>query len=184
MIKHPSFSAIIAVGVAIVANAALANGIIGMSAPALSHHSDHGAANVASQNLIVHDAWARATPPSMRNGAVYLTIVNRGRSRDRLLSASTGLASRTVLHRTKMDDEGVMRMRHVDGIDIPAGKSVRIAPGGYHVMLMGLHRPLVKGQSFPLTLRFERAGALQVTVNVVGIRDMHHGGDHGAYDGH
>lgn len=122
--------------------------------------------------LVIHEPWARATAPAMKNGAAYLTIENRGRAADRLVSASAAIAARVELHRTEIGENGVMRMREARGIEIPAGESVKIAPGGYHVMLVGLKGPLVKGATFPLTLRFEKAGAREVTVTVRGIRAM------------
>jgi copper(I)-binding protein len=69
-------------------------------------------------------------------------------------------------------DNGVMKMRQVDGIDLPAGKTVALKPGGYHIMLTGLAQPLAAGQSFPLTLDFAKAGARQVTVSVEKIGSM------------
>ena len=110
------------------------------------------------------DAWARATPPGSDVAAVYVTL-RGGKAADRLLGASTTRASMTHLH-SMAETDGVARMRAVDGVDVPAGKSVALAPNGLHLMLMGLDRPLVAGERFPLTLHFARAGDRTVEVRV------------------
>ena len=123
-------------------------------------------AAVAQQaSVSVSEVWARATPPGAKTGAAYLTVANQGALPDRLVKASTPVASEAQLH-TMIDDNGVMKMRPVAGIDVKAGGSVTLKPGGFHVMLMGLKQPLVEGESFPLTLTFEKAGAVATTVKV------------------
>jgi periplasmic copper chaperone A len=112
----------------------------------------------------VSDAWARATPPGVDVGAVYVTITG-GPADDRLVSASTERASMVHLHVVEESD-GVATMRPVDGVAVPAGKRVVLAPKGTHIMLMGLARPLVAGESFPLALRFEKTGEQTVQVAV------------------
>lgn len=110
-------------------------------------------------------AWARATPPGSETAAVYLTI-RGGTGADRLESASTPRATMTHLH--SVDDSGGMtRMRAVDGLDIPAGHDVTLAPQGLHLMLMGIDRPLVAGERFPVTLHFMHGGDRIVDVQVV-----------------
>jgi copper(I)-binding protein len=111
----------------------------------------------------VSDSWARATPPGVSVGAVYLTI-NGGSADDRLVGASTERASMVQLH-TIEESDGVTAMRHVDGVAVPARSQVVLAPNGTHIMLMGLTGPLVAGETFPLGLRFEKAG--EQTVRVV-----------------
>ena len=112
----------------------------------------------------VSDAWARATPPGVDVGAVYLTITG-GSTNDRLVGASTERASMVHLH-TVEESDGVATMRPVDGVAVPAGERVVLAPKGTHIMLMGLARPLAAGETFPLTLRFEKAGEQTVRVTV------------------
>ncbi len=107
--------------------------------------------------------WARAS--AGKTGAAYLVIVNKGAADDRLVSATTPVAQKAEPHMTT-DDNGVMKMRPVDGIDIKAGATAELKPGGLHLMLMGLKAPLKAGQSFPLTLTFEKAGAIDATVVV------------------
>ncbi len=94
-----------------------------------------------------------------------LTIVNTGTSDDRLIAASSPVAEKSEPHST-IDDNGVMRMRPLAGIEVKAGERVELKPGGMHLMLTGLKAPLKLGQSFPLTLTFEKAGAVSVTVAV------------------
>ena len=129
-------------------------------------------------NLVVEKAWARASVA--RNGAAYLTVRNDGEAVDRLVGVSAPVAKHAALHTITMQ-EGVMRMRPLKAIEIHPGEPTVMRPGGNHVMLMGLKQKLLKGQSFPLTLRFEKAGKLTVTVRVMGpgARDMKHGMGHG-----
>lgn len=108
------------------------------------------------------DARARATAPGQSVGAAYVTLTSP--APDRLVGAETGLA-RAELHTMTMDGN-IMRMRPVDGIALPAGEPVALAPGGLHIMLMDLKAPLQAGQHFPLTLRFEHAAPVTVTVQV------------------
>ena len=109
----------------------------------------------------VNDAWARATPGKADNGVVYLTI--QSPTGDRLVSASSPVAKKAELHTMSMQGT-VMKMRPSAGLDIPSGQPVTLKPGGEHIMLMGLNQPLRDGQSFPLTLDFEKAGPRTVTV--------------------
>jgi copper(I)-binding protein len=113
--------------------------------------------------LEVDNAWAGATPGKAENGAAYVTITSP--TADRLVSASTPVAKKAELHTMSMQGM-VMKMRPVSGVDIPPGQAVTLKPGGEHIMLMGLNQPLRVGQSFPLTLDFEKAGPRTVTVTV------------------
>jgi copper(I)-binding protein len=113
--------------------------------------------------LEVDNAWAGATPGKAENGVAYLTI--QSPTADRLVSASSPVAKKAELHTMSMQGM-VMKMRPITGLDIPAGQPVTLKPGGEHIMLMGLDQPLHEGQSFPLTLDFEKAGPRTVTVTV------------------
>lgn len=121
----------------------------------------------ADSHLAVRDAWSRATAPSQKNGAVFLTIDNAGGPADRLTGAGSPHAERVELHNHTMQD-GVMRMRPVPSVDVPAGGSVTLEPGGYHVMLMGLTAALEEGDVVPLTLTFEHAGTIEVDAMILG----------------
>jgi len=119
----------------------------------------------AAQSVVeVTDAWARATPGKAENGAAYLTITSP--TADRLTGLSTPVADKAELHLMTMEG-GIMRMRPLAGVDLAPGQKVALKPGGTHVMLVGLKEPLRPGQSFPLILQFEKAGASEVTVAVV-----------------
>jgi periplasmic copper chaperone A len=111
----------------------------------------------------VKNAWARATPGKAETGAAYLTLESP--TADRLTGVSTPVAKKAELHTMTMDG-GIMKMRPLAGIDLPAGQPVTLQPGAMHIMLLGLTQPLVTGQSFPLTLSFEKAGTREVTVSV------------------
>lgn len=131
----------------------------------------HAAAAMPVQvgSLTIDHVWSRSTAAQMPTGAVYLTLENRGKTADRLLSARTAVAGETQIHRTSMDN-GVMRMRPVaGGVALPAGKTVKFAPGGLHLMLLGLKAPLKAGEQFKLQLHFARSGDTEVEVTV---RDM------------
>jgi hypothetical protein len=122
-----------------------------------------GNAGAQTGDIQITDAWARATPGAAQTAAVYLTLVSA--SGDRFIGAATPAAEKAGLHSMTMDG-GVMKMREVKGIDLPAGQAVILKPGGYHIMLSGLAQPLKEGQTLPLTLTFAKAGAQQVTVDV------------------
>jgi copper(I)-binding protein len=124
--------------------------------------------------LEIKAPWARATPGRAENGAAYLTIVSP--TTDRLTAASSPVAKKVELHTMSMEG-GVMRMRPLAAIDIPAGQTVTLSPGGMHIMLLGLTQPLRQGQSFPLTLSFDHAGSRQVTVAVKKAGAMGPGGE-------
>jgi periplasmic copper chaperone A len=115
-------------------------------------------------DLTVQQPWTRAAGQGGTGGG-FLSISNRGAAADRLLSASSPAARATELH-TMIRDGDVMRMRPVASIEIPAGGTVALRPGGLHLMLIGLANPLREGEAVPVTLRFERAGPVQVTLSV------------------
>jgi periplasmic copper chaperone A len=115
--------------------------------------------------LTVTGAWARTTPPGATMGSIYLTIENGSAKSDRLLKLKTPVASSAGVHRTEVLD-GIARMREVAVLHVAAGERVEFKPGGYHVMLMGLTKPLVEGQKFELELLFEVAGPRKIKVVV------------------
>ena len=119
---------------------------------------------IASE-LTITSAWARATPPGAGMGAIYLRIENGSSKSDRLLKLKTPVAASAEVHRTVIE-EGIARMREVAVLHIAPGEKVEFAPGGLHVMLMGLKKPLVAGKTFVLELVFEVAGPRRVTVAV------------------
>jgi copper(I)-binding protein len=130
--------------------------------------------------IAIRDAWARATPSGAKTGATYGTLVNAGASDDRLVGVSTPVAERAQLH-AHVDAAGVMRMEPQSSIELTAGTSTVLAPGGRHIMLFGLKRPLKPGESFPLDLTFQKAGTVRVEVTVQQAGAM--GADGAAPDG-
>jgi len=114
---------------------------------------------------IVHP-WAKPSLKGVPNSAAYMAITNTGDSDDRLISATGDVSQAVELHTMSMTD-GVMRMRRLKGgVPLPAGETVTLAPGGKHVMLIGLKGPLETGSSFDLTLTFENAGTHRINVEV------------------
>lgn len=107
---------------------------------------------------------ARATSAGQAVGGGFLKLSNGGAA-DKLVSASTEVAKSVELHTMRMEGD-VMRMRQLDAIELPAGQTVELKPGGMHLMFMGLKAPLKAGDSFPLKLRFEKAGEVTVQVKV------------------
>lgn len=114
----------------------------------------------------VDDAWARSTVQGMSMGGVFMEIENENKADDVLLGGTTPVADKVEIH-THVNDNGVMRMREVQGgLPLPANREVALKPGSYHIMLMGLKAPLQEGQKFPLTLKFKKAKPKTVTVEV------------------
>ena len=117
--------------------------------------------------IVVSEGWARPTIGEGRITAAYMTLQNLGSEADTLRGASSPKAARVEIHETKMTDEGVMKMRPLaDGLVLPPGESVSLEPGGTHIMVMGLERKLPQGATLPLTLEFEKAGPIELTVPV------------------
>jgi periplasmic copper chaperone A len=117
-------------------------------------------------SIIVTQAWSRATPGGSKVAGGYLTIENKGPGADRLLSGSTEVANKLEIHEMAVTD-GVMKMRPVEGgLAIDAGKTLKFAPGGLHLMLVGLAAPLVRGDKVAVVLRFEKAGEVPVSFEV------------------
>jgi hypothetical protein len=109
-------------------------------------------------NLSVTDAWARATMPGQKVSGAYMQLQSDADAR--LVSASSPAVPRVEVHEMKMDGD-VMRMREVKSIELPKGKTVSLEPGGYHIMLMNLTKPIAAGEVIPLTLVVESGGKRQ-----------------------
>jgi len=141
----------------------------------LLHAGMNWAHNHEKGDIQVRHPWSRATAPGAKVAAGYMEIRNNGTQRDRLLSASTAAAKRVEMHVTQRDGE-VLKMREVKAFDIPARERFTLGPGGAHLMLVDLVQPLKKGERFAMTLRFERAGEIEVQFEVqeIGARHPHH----------
>ena len=130
-----------------------------LAAPAAAHDYKVG-------TLEITHPWTRATPSTAQAGGGFLTIVNKGSAPDRLISARSTASDRVEVHEMKMDGN-VMRMRELEkGLEIPAGATVMLKPGGYHIMFMGLKAPFAKDAKVPVTLVFEKAGSLDIVLDV------------------
>lgn len=135
----------------------------------LGFHQGARANDYKVGELSIELPFANATPVGSKNGAAYFkSISNTGQLPDRLLSAKSSVAASTELHTMRMDGN-IMRMREVVSIELPASGKTLFGQGtdhGYHIMLMGLREPLKDGDSFKLNLKFEKAGEIEVVVQV------------------
>lgn len=139
--------------------------------PAFAHEQQIG-------NLLLHHAWARATPAGAKTGAVYVRIDNHGMEADRLIGVAGAIAAKVEVHNMTMSGD-TMQMGPAGEVEIPSHGSVALEPHGLHIMLMGLTKPLNEGDTFPVTLTFEKAGSvdLQVVVEPIGSDGAHDGED-------
>jgi copper(I)-binding protein len=127
------------------------------------------AEDVKAGDLVITQGWSRATPGGAKIGGGFLTIENKGSAPDKLIGASADVAGKVEVHEMVMND-GVMKMRPVEGgLTIDPGKTVKLAPGGLHLMMMDLKNPLKQGDKLPVTLQFEKAGKVAVTLDVQGV---------------
>lgn len=121
--------------------------------------------------LIVHP-WTRATPNGATVGAGYVAITNNGKEADRLTGGTFEGADRVEVHEMKMDGDKMM-MRHLkDGVEIKPGNTVKFTPGSYHLMFLGLKKPIAKGPNLKGSLTFEKAGSVDIDYKVEGIGAM------------
>jgi len=179
----------------------------GLARPA--HADDHGSHAKAEMKtgITVSSPWVRATPPGAKVGAGYVQLGNAGGQADRLVAASApDIAGRVEIHEMSMDD-GIMKMRELaDGLEIGAGSNVKLKPGGFHLMLMDLKRPIEEGEDVKMSLTFKNAGQMDVVFKAYGVGSMgpegaksgpksgpksgheghagHGGGHHGEHHGH
>jgi periplasmic copper chaperone A len=132
--------------------------MLGLAGLAWPHSHEKG-------DIQVRHPWSRATPPGAQVAVGYMEIRNNGAQPERLVAASTAVAKRVEMHITQRDGE-VMRMRQVKDFEIPARERVTLRPGGSHLMLVDLTQPLKKGERFTMRLRFERAGELDIELEI------------------
>ncbi|WP_230783829.1 copper chaperone PCu(A)C [Citromicrobium bathyomarinum] len=123
-------------------------------------------AETATSQIAITGQWSRETAFGQDAGGAFMTINNSGTGADRLTGGSTPVAGEVQVHTVDMTD-GVMRMRQLeDGLEVPAGGSVTLKPGSFHIMLMQLSQPLGQGETVPLTFNFEKAGPVEVELVV------------------
>ena len=118
---------------------------------------------VAVGDLLITKIWARTTPKTAKTGAAFFMIKNNGETDDTLIGVSSKLAKKTEIHQSSME-KGIMKMRHVGKVSVPAGEIAFLKPGSFHIMFMGLYNPINKGDEFPLTLIFKKSGTLKIIV--------------------
>jgi copper(I)-binding protein len=118
-----------------------------------------------AEGIVIEDGYVRAVPPGQANSAAFMTLTNQSNEDRALLAAETDAAEVVELHTHRMED-GMMRMRQIDQIDLPAGEAVILEPGGLHVMLIGLAQPLTPGDSVELTLGFDDGSQESLTLPV------------------
>jgi hypothetical protein len=134
------------------------------------------AEDIKAGDLVISQAWSRATPNGAKIGGGYLTIENKGTTPDKLIGGSGDIAGKVEVHEMSMNN-GVMTMRPLDkGLVIEPGKTVKLAPGGYHLMMFDLKGPLKQGDKVPVTLVFEKAGKVNVSLDVQGVGAQAPGG--------
>ena len=142
-----------------------------------------GAQDVKAGDLVITQAWSRATPNGAKIAGGYLTIENKGAVADRLVGGSGEIAGKVEIHEMAMNN-GVMTMRPLDkGLTIEPGKAVKLAPGGYHLMLMDLKGPFKQGDKVPVTLEFEKAGKVTLSFDVQGVGAQAPAHDHMDHSG-
>ena len=125
-----------------------------------------GLAGAAQAEIVIEDAWARATPPGFDKGAVYFELSNDSPRSDALVEVNTDRAPRAEMHRT-LEEGGNSRMVHTPRVTIPAEGEVIFEPGGRHIMLMGIEAALTEGERFTVRLETEDGGELPVEVQVL-----------------
>jgi periplasmic copper chaperone A len=127
------------------------------------------AQEVKAGDLVITQAWSRATPGGAKVAGGFLTIENKGSAPDRLIGGSVDVAGKVEVHEMAVTN-GVMTMRPLDsGLTIEPGKTVKLAPGGYHLMMLDLKSPLKQGGKLPVTLEFEKAGKVAVSFDIQGV---------------
>lgn len=125
----------------------------------------------AMADIVINNPYARAASAVARSGAAFMEITNTGPEADRLTGVDTGAAKRAGLHINVVEDGVAKMLPQPDGFEIAPGETLMLARGGKHVMLMGLTAPFVQGEHFVITLHFEHAGDIEVTVPVDNERD-------------
>lgn len=143
--------------------------MLAMSFVLLGSAGFHGVATAHEYklgDLTIGHPWARPTVPGQPAAAAYISVENKGSASDRLTSIASTAAKTAEVHTMSMDGN-IMRMRPVDAVEIKPAETVAMKPGkGYHLMLIGLAAPLKDGDRIPVTLNFEKAGKIDVMVNV------------------
>jgi periplasmic copper chaperone A len=149
-----------------------ANAMVAQAGGGHDHHAASakaGADTFKVGDITIASAWTRATPGGAKVAGGYLKLTNNGTAADKLLGATTDIAGRVEVHEMAMDGN-VMRMRPLNaGLEIKPGQTIEFSPGGFHIMFMNLKRQLKQGETIKATLKFEKAGTVDVTFNVSAV---------------
>ncbi len=145
----------------VLAATALSLAALVASAPASHAHE------FKAGDIVIDHPWSRQAPEGAKVAGGFLVLTNTGAAADRLVGVSSPISMKSEVHEMAVDDKGVMTMRPVEGgLEVPAGGSVELKPGSYHLMFMGLTTRPVEGDTFEATLEFEKAGKVAVEFNV------------------
>lgn len=150
-----------------------------LAAPVLAHEFTAGDLQIIHPHIPQPAASAKAA-------GGFMAIVNSGTEADRLVGVETAIAAKSEVHESRVDENGVGTMAHIDAVELPPGETVNLEHGGYHVMFMGLVTPLNEGELHKATLIFENAGRVEVEFSIdppVGQGEGHGGMDHSAHGG-
>lgn len=142
--------------------------------PETAASSPGSCASAPAGGVVVSGAWVRAAGAGQRASAVYLTLCNSGEGPDRLLGVSTDAAEAAEIHQTRKDEAGVASMAPLESVDLAPKEDVALAPGGAHIMLIGLKRPIEAGDTVTLTLEFERSAPQTIEAHARGLDDAGH----------
>ncbi len=123
-------------------------------------------ATARAGEVAVTSGWARATPPGASVGSAYVEIRNEGSGPDRLIGVESPSAGMAMLHQSGEDGDVAQMRPATEGILVPPGATVTMAPGGFHIMLMDIRAPLTRGETLPVTLRFETAGTVTLALPI------------------
>jgi copper(I)-binding protein len=151
---------------------------LAFAGPALAHEITAGDLQIIHPHIPQPSASAKAA-------GGFMAIVNTGAEADRLIGAESGIAMKVEVHESRVDENGVGTMRHVDFVEIPAGQTVNLEHGGYHIMFMGLTGPLTEGEMHKGVLIFEKAGRVEIEFQIdppVGQGGGHDAMDHSKMD--
>tara|TARA_Y100001960_G_C14505699_1_gene743895 strand:- start:322 stop:825 length:504 start_codon:yes stop_codon:yes gene_type:complete len=124
------------------------------------------AGDVQVGHITISDPWARYSFAEAKSAAAYMTVKNQSGRMEHLIAVRSSIAQKVELHQTKSQN-GILKMSLVNKLDIPAGKTIMLKPGGLHVMFFGLKKPIEEGATFPLTLEFSKAGKVTVMIRVL-----------------
>lgn len=130
----------------------------------------------SASTIEIEEPWIREVPPASSVTAAYMIIENKGDEDDKLIEINTTVSNYAEIHTSSVDEKGIARMKKVEVLDIPSGKSVELKPSGDHIMLIELKKPLKPGDKVELNLKFEKVGVLKIQTGVKEMTDhtMHH----------